>query len=349
MSTPSALQHPPSADVSSPSFTVEVTRGDLVECRHLVHAALVDARGNLLRSWGDVESPVFPRSAYKPLMALMLVETGAADRFRLFQRELAMACSSHGGEPQHVATVAAWLARLGLTPGHLECGAELPLHEPTARALLRSGDTPTALHSDCSGKHTGFLTVARHLGLEPKGYIHPDHPVQVRVRVLLEELMGLDLTRVPHGVDGCGFPQYGIAPRTLAAAMARLAAPETLGAERAQAATRINQAVAAEPFYIAGSDRLCTELARVTQGRILAKTGAEGVNVAWLPGQGLGMALKVADGAARARSPALLALLRAQGLLSGDELSALEVHAHPVVRNVVGRPVGLLRVAGVDE
>ena len=334
---------------SVPPLTVEVTRGELVECRHTVHAVVVECTGQMVRFWGEVAAPVFPRSAYKPLMALMLLETGAAERYSLSEREIALGCASHGGEPAHVAAVTAWLARLGLEGRALECGADLPIYEPAARALLRSGGAPDPLCHNCSGKHTGFLTVARHLGVETRGYIAPDHPVQVKAREVLEALMDMDLTRVPHGTDGCGFPQYGLPLRTLALGMARLAAPETLGKIRGAAATRINHAIAAEPFYIAGTERLCTELARVTAGRILAKAGAEGVNVAWLPGQGVGVALKVADGAARGRNPALLAVLRQQGLLSAEEWRALAPYASPVIRNAAGREVGLLRVAGMES
>ena len=340
---------PPSSVPPFPPLTVEVTRGDLVECRHIVHAVVVNAAGQVQRAWGEVESPIYPRSAYKPLLALMLVETGAADRFGLSERELSLACASHNGEPAHVAAVTAWLARLGMDARNLECGVDLPIHEPSARALHRSGNAPEALHNNCSGKHTGFLTVARHLGLDPAGYIRREHPVQVRAQQVLEELMGLELSRVPHGVDGCGFPQFGVPLRALAWGMARLAAPETLGGIRSKAAARINRAIAAEPFYIAGTDRFCTDLARATQGRVLAKAGAEGVYSAWVPGQGLGVALKTADGAARARNPALAAVLRAQGLLSAAEFSVLAAHASPVLRNVAGREVGLLRVAGLGE
>ena len=254
---------------------VEVTRGDMVESRHAVAFATVDAAGRRVAWRGEVEAPVYARSAIKGLQALPLLETGAADRWGLSDAEIALACASHSGEPRHVETVLAWLERMGLSAADLECGSHLPYHEPSAAALIRAGKSPSAAHNNCSGKHAGFLATARHKGEPTKGYIAGDHPVQRRVARALEEMCGADLGRSPVGIDGCGIPTIGIPLEKLALGMARLADPAGLPAERRAAAERILRAVAAEPFMVAGSGRFCTEVMAETGPAAFVKTGAE--------------------------------------------------------------------------
>ncbi len=185
---------------------VELVRGDLVESRHRGAFAVVDAAGKMVASAGDIERPVYARSAVKPLQALPLVESGAADRFGLGVEELALACASHAGTPLHVAKVASFLARAGLAAADLECGGHLPTDLASAQALIRAGEAPSPLHNNCSGKHAGFLATARHLGEAIRGYIEFDHPVQQRVLAAMGGMTGLDLTRAPRGRDGCGIP-----------------------------------------------------------------------------------------------------------------------------------------------
>lgn len=322
---------------------IEVTRGDLVESRHLGSAVAVDAQGRAAAAWGDPDLVVYGRSAIKPLQALPLVESGAAERFGLGDAELALACGSHGGEPAHVSLGEAWLDRLGLSPAALECGAHPPLHEPSAQALLRAGQAPGAVHNNCSGKHTGMLTHAVHLGEPTRGYIAPDHPVQQRVRAALEAMTGLNLSVAVRGIDGCGLPQYGLPLRALARAMANLADPSGLPAERRAAVLRLRAAMIAQPFHLAGTGRFCTDMIQATAGRTLVKSGAEGVYVGILPTQGLGVALKIHDGAARARPVALGAILRHLGALDEAAWATLALHVAPTLRNHAGTPVGLVR------
>ena len=218
---PRVLLRSPSRPVpSAPPILIEVTRGDLVESRHAGSAIVVDAAGKVVAAWGDPERPVFGRSAIKPLQALPLVESGAAEHFALGDAELCIACGSHGGEPEHTRLVEAWLSRLGLSPAALECGCQLPLHEPSAHALLRAGVAPGPQHNNCSGKHTGMLTHTVHRGEPTPGYIRPEHPSQQRVRAALEAMTGLNLATAPRGIDGCGLPQYGMPLRAMAHAMA---------------------------------------------------------------------------------------------------------------------------------
>jgi L-asparaginase II len=338
--------HPDEAD----PVAVLVRRGDRIESVHRVAYAVADADGTVLQQEGDIGRPVFPRSAVKPLQALPLVESDAAARFALSERELALACASHGGEPMHTEIVAAWLARIGLDPSALECGAHAPAHEPTARQLIEQRRPPSPLHNNCSGKHAGMLTLALHLGAPIAGYIAPDHPVQQRISALLAAMS--DTRLAPPAVDGCGVPTHAMPLAGLATAMARLAdpGPSSPGAPgRAEACARVRAAMAGHPLLVAGSGRACSLIMAAAPG-VLVKTGAEGVYVAALPERGLGLALKVADGASRAAVVALLALLARLGALDPaapdpGAQTALGDLAAPVLRNHAGRGVGRIEPA----
>lgn len=329
--------------MASNPVLVEVVRGALVESRHRGAAAVVDAGGRLLRGWGEIDRPVYPRSAVKPLQALPLVETGAAAAFGLEDPDLALACASHGGEPAHVERVAAWLERIGLTVADLECGAHWPLYQPAARALATVGGTPSALHNNCSGKHAAFLSVARHLGWTTQGYVQFDHPVQALLRETLDSLCDVSLKK--YGIDGCSIPTYAIPLRRLALGMARLAAPDALPPARGAAARRILAAMAAEPFLVAGSERYCSRVMRLASPRIAVKTGAEGVFCAALPERGLGIALKCDDGATRAAEVVMSALLLDFAGLDPDLAEGLAPELHVPINNRNGIRVGEIRPA----
>ena len=275
-----------------------------------------------------------PRSAIKPIQALPLVSTGAADAFGLTDVELALACSSHDGERGHVDGVSAWLASLGLDSDALECGAQVPLSESAATALASGGGDPAAIHNNCSGKHVGFLTILRHLGLPLDGYLEPGHPLQAdHVTPSIERTCGVDLTAVQPGVDGCGIPAWAMPLNRLAAGWA------ALGSEPdGSSAHRLLSAMRSEPFHVAGSVRTCTRLIATATGGTVVKTGAEGVFCAVLPADGLGLALKVRDGARRAAEVAIEWLLARYGRL-GDLAPVRLV-------NLAGVVVGEVRVAG---
>jgi L-asparaginase II len=318
---------------------VEVTRGAMVESRHRGAFAVVDAEGRVIASAGDSERTVYARSAIKPLQAIPLVESGAAEAFGLGDAEIALACASHRGEPRHVETVTAWLGRLGCSVADLECGSHLPSNERAMTELLGARQTAHAAHNNCSGKHSGFLTLARHLGLPTQGYVRLEHGVQQRVLGTLEAMTGLTLGAAPRGLDGCGIPVIGIPLGNLALAMARLADPADQPAPRQAACARIRAAMTAEPFMISGSGQFCTRVISETGGRALVKTGAEGVFCGVLPGSGLGIALKIDDGAGRAAEVAMAGLLaRFEMLEAGHELCAPQLH------NRAGAVVGELRL-----
>jgi L-asparaginase II len=328
---------------SADPILVEAARGEMVESRHRGAFAVVDAAGRIVLARGDVDRPVYPRSAIKPLQALPLIETGAAAHFGLGDREIMLACASHNGNPAVVAAVEAWLARIGLTPDDLECGADAPSDAAAAQALIRAGAPPSALHNNCSGKHAGFLSTARHLGEPTHGYIGAEHPVQRRVEAVLSSMTGLDLERAPHATDGCGIPVIGIPLKAMARAMARLADCTGLAAERAAAAGRILKAMAAEFELVAGGSRFRREVMRVAAAKVRLKPGAEGVACAALPQHGLGIALKIDDGAGRAADVAMGAVLLKLGMLGQAQAAEIAAVLRPPIKNAAGRIVGEVR------
>jgi L-asparaginase II len=288
---------------------VEVTRGSVVESRHRGAVAVIDSRGRRLAAWGDADAVVFPRSAVKPLQALPLVESGAAARFGVSDRELALACASHGGEPEHVVIAREWLARLALSEEDLICGPQPPLTPAAAEALVRADRQPSRLHNNCSGKHLGFLTLAMQLGGPLTGYGDPDHPAQRHVRGVLAEMGEMDLSSAPVAGDGCGVPVFGMTLAAIALAFARLAELSMLSRKRAEAARRIISAMVAHPYLVGGSDRFDTLVLEGGGGAVLVKSGAEGVCAAAILGRGLGLAVKIDDGAKRASETVMAALL----------------------------------------
>jgi L-asparaginase II len=315
---------------------VEVTRGDIVESVHRGAFAIMDASGALRLALGDIESPVYSRSSLKPMQAMPLVESGAADAFGLSDEEVALACASHSGEPMHTTRIAAWLARIGLGENDLACGAHAARYEPVAEAMIRRGEKPTRLFNNCSGKHTGFLTVARHWDIATKGYERPNHPVQRAVATTLSELC--DAGELPFGIDGCAAPNFATSLTQFARAAARMAAPDTLEKQRAMAARRIVAATIAHPELVSGTARVCAILMRACNGRAAVKAGAEGFYAGWIPGAGLGIAVKIDDGAGRAAETVVAALLDTLKLL--DESQPAQAILRATVLNTRGDVVG---------
>ena len=328
---------------------VEIVRGAMVESRHRGAFALVDAAGRVVRFAGAIDRPVYPRSAIKPLQALPLVESGAADKYGLGPEELALACASHHGEPMHVQKVSAWLGRFGRGESDLECGAHLPSDVPSAQALIRGSQPPSQLHNNCSGKHTGFLCTAACFGEDPKGYIEAEHPVMRRVVRAVGDMTGTDMARAPDGRDGCGIPVIGVTLQGLAQGMARMADPTHLPDERRDAATRILDAMAAHPLLVDGTGGLAVAVMQAAGDRVRLKSGAEGVFCAALPKLGLGIALKIEDGAGRAAEVTIAALLDRLGCFTAEDRMALHPFLVPKIKNVAGVEVGLLRPAAALE
>lgn len=300
-----------SVSASSNPVLVEVMRGRVVESRHSGAIAIADASGGLVLALGDVERPVFPRSAVKALQALALVESGAADAFRLGDAELAVACASHSGDRVHIESVASLLDKAGLDESYLACGAHWPVSDSAFRDVMRGGGRPLPIHNNCSGKHAGMLAACVHLGLDPSGYEHPDHDLQVTIAGIISETCGVRLSRDGIGIDGCSVPTWALPLAALAQGFARFGTGTGLGAARARAAERLRRACFALPVLVAGEGRFDTIAMRALAPALFVKGGAEGVHCAALPELGLGIALKMDDGAKRGAERALAEVLAA--------------------------------------
>ncbi len=321
---------------------VEVWRGPLAESVHRGHAVVCDAVGQVIAAWGDPEKVILPRSSVKMLQALPLIESGAADAAGLRPEHLALACASHQGAAMHTTRVLRWLATLGLSEHDLRCGAHPPQDDDTRHTLICGGHAPGQAHNNCSGKHAGFLTLTRHLRAGPE-YVEPDHPVQRAVRAAFEEMTGAPSPG--FGIDGCSAPNFACTLSGLARAMARMAvARESAAGARDRAAARLVAAMCAHPELVAGEGRACTELIRAMGGRVAVKTGAEAVFTAILPEQGLGIALKIEDGATRASECAIAAILARLGALDPGHPAAAR-RLNPTLRNWRGRETGTIRPA----
>ena len=323
---------------------VEVTRGNLVESRHRGMVVVVDGGGRVVFSQGDVETPVFPRSACKAMQALPLVEGGAADAYGFGNKELALSCASHEGTEAHAALAAAMLAAAGRDVDTLECGAHWSFAQGVLIDQARRLERPSALHNNCSGKHAGFVCTACHAGEDPTGYIGYDHPIQREIRAVMSELTGATLGQDVCGIDGCAIPTYAVPLKGLAHGFAKMATGEGISPGRARASRRLMEACMAEPFYVAGHNRACTRLMSLAPGRIFAKTGAEGVFCATIPEQGLAIALKCEDGTTRA-AEAMVAATLARFFADEPELAgALQSEATQTMKNWNGMTVGTVRV-----
>ena len=311
-------------------LVVEVIRGSSIESVHLVDIALVNNTGNLVEGWGESNRPTLPRSALKPIQATPLITAGVADAEGLSAQQLAVACSSHNGEKPHVEVVDRWLEELGFSHNVLECGAHAPTNPEAARDLVLSGIQPDSRHNNCSGKHTGFVCLSKHFDLDVSAYIAPEHPVMKQfVTPAIEDFCRIDLRDQVPGVDGCGVPVWSIPLSHLAGGWSQLRARG--------AGQRLLQAMIAEPFLVAGTDRACTRLMEAASGNAAVKTGAEGVFCGVDLREGFAFALKARDGQARA------AEIAAEWLL--DRLGCVEFAAPRTITNWAGTNVGEIRVS----
>ena len=331
---------------------VEALRGGIVESLHRGAVAIVDADGAVHTALGDIDRPIFPRSAVKVLQALPLVASGAADKLQLTDEELSLACASHGGEERHVQTAMSMLAKAGVDFQSLECGTQWPSYDGATKALAAAHRQPNALNNNCSGKHSGFVCVGcmmaqgRDVAAFVKGYVQPDHPVMREVTASLQAATGFDLSRAARGTDGCSIPTYAIPLRHLAHAFARVATGVGLSSAHASAAKRLRQAVAKAPFMVAGTGRMDTRVMERFGERVFCKVGAEGVYCAALPELGLGVAIKMDDGNnARACEVAFAAVLERLLPLSAEDGTFLRSFSDATLKNWNGIEVGRLRAA----
>ena len=322
---------------------VEATRGEAVESVHAGVVVVANTAGEVVAGGGDAGQGAYFRSAAKPLQAVPLIESGAAERFRLTDPEIALACASHSGEPAHVDAARAMLAKAECDEGCLACGAHWPLGERASRALAAAGGTAGPAHNNCSGKHAGFICLAVAQGHPVEGYTEPGHPVQEAARAALEDVTGASHADEHRGTDGCSVPSYAIPLTALAFGFARFGTGVGLSPAHAAAAARIRTAVAVEPFMVAGTGRFDTRIMQTLGPRAFVKTGAEGVYAAALPDLGFGIALKCDDGAKRAAEALMAALIRRFLPLGAAERAVVDAAAAPALTNWNGLPTGVLR------
>lgn len=320
---------------------VEVTRGDYVESVHRGAISILDAKGKELVAIGDVEHPVFPRSAIKPLQALYLVESGAVEGFNLNASDIALSCASHSGEAVHTKGVSIMLDKAGLNATCLECGTQWPTSTEERAVIMKAGEKPVALHNNCSGKHAGFICASHHLGEKVEGYIMPDHPAQRETKGILENLYDFNLgNQNQTGTDGCSIPTYAVPLKNLSLGFAKFAAKNTGSAGRDQAMEKIHDACVSHPNLVAGTKRFDTVIMEAFGKTVLVKTGAEGVYAGSIPSLGLGIALKCEDGTTRA-SEAMMAVCLA-ALLEERPVS-LERYLNLELKNRNGWKVGCVK------
>jgi L-asparaginase II len=303
--------------------------------------------GRRLVAAGEGSSLVFLRSAAKPFQVLPLLENGGAERFHLSGADIALICSSHGGEPRHVRGVLRLLHRGGFRVSDLVCGPHPPTHEPSARALIARGERPGRVHNNCSGKHAGLLLACRLLGLPAKGYWKESHPLQLRIRRRIAELASFPEARIDSAIDGCGLVVFRLSLDALALAYARLLARRLPAETSAESRARglVVGAMQECPEMVAGTGFFTTDFLRAGGRRWIGKEGAEGVYAVGLRaaaagGRAAGIALKIEDGSARARPTVTLAILRAMGWLPPSVRSALAAYESPPVENTTGAVVG---------
>lgn len=304
--------------MTQPVPMAELWRGPFLESVHLGHAVVCDDTGQVVQAWGDPSAVILPRSSCKMVQALPLIESGAADAFGLGVDQLALACASHKGAAIHTDRVKAWLAGLGLGDDDFRCGPQVPSDRPARDEMIKTDASPCQWHNNCSGKHSGFLTLNKHLG-GGADYIDPAHPVQHAVRAAFEDTTGEDTPG--FGIDGCSAPNFATTVHGLARAMAQFASAGDDN-PRGRAQRRLIEAMTAYPELVAGEGRACTELMRAMDGRVAIKTGAEAVFVAIIPEKRMGVALKIADGSTRGSECAITAILAHLGVLDPDHPAA---------------------------
>ncbi len=322
---------------------VDVVRNGVVESCHRGSAVVVDNAGNVVYSIGDADRSIYPRSAIKPIQALPIIESGAATKFQLSLKEISLSCASHNSENIHVDTVSQWLNRIDLGIENLECGKAFPSYQKAAHQLIKEGKDSSKAHHNCSGKHSGMLTLARHLMPEVQGYSAHSHKVQQTWMQTMSELIDEDVSKMHWEQDGCGLPAIYMPMQKLALAFARFSEPEKQSDTRGAAMKKIIEALTEHPEMIAGSERCCSAVIKETQGKIITKLGAEAVYAGVIPHLNLGFALKIDDGSIRGCEVALGALLNKMNTLSADENLRLKDFFNPAIKNSLNHVTGEMR------
>lgn len=317
---------------------VTVTRGGIVESYHDGVVAVVDGSGKQIAHYGDTGLVTFARSSAKPIQAIAVVESGAFDAFGFEEADLALFCASHSSELQHTDRVANVLERIGLDESYLKCGGHVPHSMDTYDRLIREGKRPTSLYSNCSGKHSGMLTYCQHTGTDAHTYHLPNHPLQREILKVLSDLTEVAQADIVLGTDGCGVPCFGLAVESWARGIAKFTVPD--GQPHGDAMRRITKAMGTYPALVGGTDRFDTDLMKATNGRIVAKGGAEGFIIVMDTSNKWAMAAKMTDGNARGIAPIVIQTLMQMDALSQKERTLLGRYERPEIVNTLKAIVG---------
>ena len=319
----------------------ELTRGQTIECIHYGALAVVNSKGELVAKYSDPYAVTFLRSTSKPIQALSFIERGGHEKFELEPKEVAIMCASHSGTDNHVAVIQSIQSKTGVKETDLLCGVHFPFDPITLDAMRARNEQPSPNRHNCSGKHTGMLSLAKLMNEtteqvdEGLPYIDVDHPVQQEIIRTFAEMCNLPVDQVALGIDGCSVPVFAVPLYNAARAFAALSDPIGAGLQsqkRISACQLITQSMMSNPDMVGGPGRFDTRLMEVAKGRIVSKGGAEGYQgIGIMPGAlgddspGLGIALKISDGDARNKVRAAVAMevLRQLGALSDSELAEL--------------------------
>ncbi len=322
------------------NLDIVVTRGAIVESRHCVHAAVVNATGSLIAAARETDTVAHWRSCAKPFQVMPLLESGGFDQIGWGDDQLALACASHGGEPEHVAIVRKMLESIGMEEGDLACGPHDPLAMRGQKALRESGGHSGRLHNNCSGKHAAMLARAFTAGWNAYGYERQDHEVQKSCLAEVARWTGLQPSQIGQAVDGCGVVVFALPLEAMALSYARLADAVRRSQELP---SRIVHAMQTRPFLMGGSDRFDSAIIEATEGRVIAKIGAEGIHSLAIIDEGIGIVVKVEDGAQRAQFPAVIRVLQHCGALPEALPPRLAEFARRPLRNTRGEVIGEVR------
>lgn len=323
---------------------IQFVRGPWGESESLADVVVMNSHGNIIETWGEVDSMIYPRSTVKLNQALLLFTSGAATAFSLSTESIALSCASHWGQEVHISVLSNFLKSINCTVNDLECGAHRPYDEAAYVKMLQAGQTFSSAHSNCSGKHTGFLAVCKHLGLPTQGYINYQHPLQEALRQLQSKVFDFDFHKADWGIDGCGIPTYRL-PLSKVAWAQLLFLKESANKEAWQEASeQIVRSLTLHPELISGAKMICSEIIAKTKGAVICKDGAEGVFIAALREQGLVIAFKIRDGAYRASIALMPELLHHFGAINSSALQELRQIVGSKIKNIVGKEVGEIRV-----
>ncbi|MDF0726534.1 asparaginase [Cytobacillus sp. S13-E01] len=324
------------------SSLVNVVRGNHIESIHKGHIAVVDAKGTLLYGVGNPNAKVYARSSMKPIQAIPVVETGAADYYEFSAADLSLCCASHNGEVMHTDRVLSILKRVELADTALQCGTHIPRWQDTYKQLILAGQEVTPLYNNCSGKHTGMLATAKYMNEPIETYYALNHPVQQRILKSVSEICEFPSDEIEIGIDGCGVPVHGLPLQSLAYGYARMASSEKLGETRGKAVKRITNAMTSAPEMVGGTNRFCTDFMKVGKGRFFAKAGAEAVYCIGDNETGIGVAIKIEDGNGRAMYPVAVEVLHQLKLIDQVQTKELMDYYHPKLRNARNEVIGEL-------